>query len=196
MCNGGIVFPSPTSCLLETARLSKALRIAHLASRYMAISSLFGITATVWEDGFVYILFYSPSNLKIFFFLFFRENQEKMIYFLLLDRKERYPSHEDEDLPPRNEIGTKDVISVTMNPSQLILLCPFFFSYPQTWNSVHHWWESVAKGGQICFVIKLKGFIFQDISITAQKHLCWSWARSLKKFNADPQAASLQLDEV
>lgn len=36
-----------------------------------------------------------------------RENQEKMIYFLLLDRKERYPSHEDEDLPPRNEIGTK-----------------------------------------------------------------------------------------
>lgn len=36
-----------------------------------------------------------------------RENQEKMIYFLLLDRKERYPSHEDEDLPPRNEIGIK-----------------------------------------------------------------------------------------
>lgn len=35
-----------------------------------------------------------------------RENQEKMIYFLLLDRKERYPSQEDEDLPPRNEIGT------------------------------------------------------------------------------------------
>nr|XP_021532706.1 serine/threonine-protein kinase BRSK2 [Aotus nancymaae] len=33
-----------------------------------------------------------------------RENQEKMIYFLLLDRKERYPSQEDEDLPPRNEI--------------------------------------------------------------------------------------------
>ncbi|XP_069480075.1 serine/threonine-protein kinase BRSK2 isoform X3 [Ambystoma mexicanum] len=32
------------------------------------------------------------------------DNQEKMIYFLLLDRKERYPSHEDEDLPPRNEI--------------------------------------------------------------------------------------------
>ncbi|XP_039696316.1 serine/threonine-protein kinase BRSK2 [Pteropus medius] len=32
------------------------------------------------------------------------QNQEKMIYFLLLDRKERYPSHEDEDLPPRNEI--------------------------------------------------------------------------------------------
>ncbi|XP_072905717.1 serine/threonine-protein kinase BRSK2 isoform X6 [Hemitrygon akajei] len=32
------------------------------------------------------------------------ENQEKMIYFLLLDRKERYPSHEDEDLPPQNDI--------------------------------------------------------------------------------------------
>ncbi|XP_048463278.1 LOW QUALITY PROTEIN: serine/threonine-protein kinase BRSK2-like [Rhincodon typus] len=31
------------------------------------------------------------------------ENQEKMIYFLLLDRKERYPSHEDEDLPPQND---------------------------------------------------------------------------------------------
>uniref|UniRef100_A0A8C5PER3 Protein kinase domain-containing protein n=1 Tax=Leptobrachium leishanense TaxID=445787 RepID=A0A8C5PER3_9ANUR len=33
------------------------------------------------------------------------ENQEKMIYYLLLDRKERYPSCEDEDLPPRNDIG-------------------------------------------------------------------------------------------
>lgn len=38
--------------------------------------------------------------------LFPRENQEKMIYYLLLDRKERYPSCEDEDLPPRNDIGT------------------------------------------------------------------------------------------
>lgn len=38
-----------------------------------------------------------------------RENQEKMIYFLLLDRKERYPSHEDEDLPPRNEIGMRSL---------------------------------------------------------------------------------------
>lgn len=34
-----------------------------------------------------------------------RENQEKMIYYLLLDRKERYPSYEDEDLPPRNDVG-------------------------------------------------------------------------------------------
>ncbi|KAG5832045.1 hypothetical protein ANANG_G00286930 [Anguilla anguilla] len=33
------------------------------------------------------------------------ENQEKMIYYLLLDRKERYPSCEDEDLPPRNDIA-------------------------------------------------------------------------------------------
>ncbi|XP_040834007.1 serine/threonine-protein kinase BRSK1 isoform X1 [Ochotona curzoniae] len=32
------------------------------------------------------------------------ENQEKMIYYLLLDRKERYPSCEDQDLPPRNDI--------------------------------------------------------------------------------------------
>ncbi|XP_041967249.1 LOW QUALITY PROTEIN: serine/threonine-protein kinase BRSK2 [Alosa sapidissima] len=32
------------------------------------------------------------------------DNQEKMIYYLLLDRKERYPSHEDQNLPPRNEI--------------------------------------------------------------------------------------------
>lgn len=38
-------------------------------------------------------------------FDFFRDNQEKMIYFLLLDRKERYPSHEDQNLPPRNDIG-------------------------------------------------------------------------------------------
>lgn len=35
------------------------------------------------------------------------DNQEKMIYFLLLDRKERYPSHEDQNLPPRNEIGNE-----------------------------------------------------------------------------------------
>ncbi|CAL8359954.1 unnamed protein product [Lota lota] len=32
------------------------------------------------------------------------DNQEKMIYFLLLDRKERYPSQEDQNLPPRNDI--------------------------------------------------------------------------------------------
>uniref|UniRef100_A0A8C5DAS2 Serine/threonine-protein kinase BRSK2-like n=1 Tax=Gouania willdenowi TaxID=441366 RepID=A0A8C5DAS2_GOUWI len=32
------------------------------------------------------------------------DNQEKMIYFLLLDRKERYPSQEDQNLPPRKEI--------------------------------------------------------------------------------------------
>lgn len=50
-----------------------------------------------------------------------------MIYFLLLDRKERYPSHEDEDLPPRNEIGTPDMISVTVNPSQLIPFHLIFF---------------------------------------------------------------------
>lgn len=30
-----------------------------------------------------------------------------MIYFLLLDRKERYPSQEDQNLPPRNEIGER-----------------------------------------------------------------------------------------
>uniref|UniRef100_A0A8C1WWJ0 Si:dkey-16p21.7 n=1 Tax=Cyprinus carpio TaxID=7962 RepID=A0A8C1WWJ0_CYPCA len=32
------------------------------------------------------------------------ENQEKLIYYLLLDRKERYPSYEDEHLPPRNDV--------------------------------------------------------------------------------------------
>lgn len=36
-----------------------------------------------------------------------RDNQEKMIYYLLLDRKERYPSCEDEDLPPRNDLGKR-----------------------------------------------------------------------------------------
>ncbi|XP_015255126.1 PREDICTED: serine/threonine-protein kinase BRSK2-like isoform X4 [Cyprinodon variegatus] len=36
------------------------------------------------------------------------ENQEKMIYYLLLDRKERYPSYEDEDLPPRNDLVVQD----------------------------------------------------------------------------------------
>eukprot|EP00069_Balaena_mysticetus_P003480 bmy_16787T0 len=38
------------------------------------------------------------------------ENQEKMIYYLLLDRKERYPSCEDQDLPPRNDVDP--VVSV------------------------------------------------------------------------------------
>lgn len=41
----------------------------------------------------------------LFFSVCLRENQEKMIYYLLLDRKERYPSYEDEDLPPRNDVG-------------------------------------------------------------------------------------------
>lgn len=50
-----------------------------------------------------------------------------MIYFLLLDRKERYPSHEDEDLPPRNEIGTADMTSVTINLSELVPLHFFVF---------------------------------------------------------------------
>ncbi|KAM4535018.1 serine/threonine-protein kinase BRSK2 isoform 3-T3 [Fundulus diaphanus] len=36
------------------------------------------------------------------------DNQEKMIYYLLLDRKERYPSCEDEDLPPRNDLGKRN----------------------------------------------------------------------------------------
>ncbi|XP_034749528.1 serine/threonine-protein kinase BRSK2-like isoform X5 [Etheostoma cragini] len=36
------------------------------------------------------------------------ENQEKMIYYLLFDRKERYPSCEDEDLPPRNDLDLQD----------------------------------------------------------------------------------------
>lgn len=35
-----------------------------------------------------------------------------MIYYLLLDRKERYPSCEDEDLPPRNDLG-EDAGSIT-----------------------------------------------------------------------------------
>lgn len=54
---------------------------------------------------------FSPENYLMFniFIIylapFLRDNQEKMIYYLLLDRKERYPSYEDEDLPPRNEIG-------------------------------------------------------------------------------------------
>lgn len=44
-------------------------------------------------------------SLSCCLFVCLRENQEKMIYYLLLDRKERYPSYEDEDLPPRNDVG-------------------------------------------------------------------------------------------
>lgn len=35
-----------------------------------------------------------------------------MIYYLLLDRKERYPSCEDQDLPPRNDVGEKAGLGV------------------------------------------------------------------------------------
>lgn len=35
-----------------------------------------------------------------------------MIYYLLLDRKERYPSCEDQDLPPRNDVGKKAGLGV------------------------------------------------------------------------------------
>lgn len=45
------------------------------------------------------------AQLTVIYLCLYRDNQEKMIYFLLLDRKERYPSHEDQNLPPRNEIG-------------------------------------------------------------------------------------------
>lgn len=45
------------------------------------------------------------AQLTVISLCLYRDNQEKMIYFLLLDRKERYPSHEDQNLPPRNEIG-------------------------------------------------------------------------------------------
>lgn len=53
------------------------------------------------NSGFTLI----PKNWKTVPLSHSRENQEKMIYYLLLDRKERYPSYEDEDLPPRNDIG-------------------------------------------------------------------------------------------
>lgn len=44
-----------------------------------------------------------------------------MIYFLLLDRKERYPSQEDQNLPPRNEIGEPWFIkSVTLENDILL----------------------------------------------------------------------------
>lgn len=49
------------------------------------------------------------TNLNVFHVR--SDNQEKMIYFLLLDRKERYPSHEDQNLPPRNESGTRPASS-------------------------------------------------------------------------------------
>uniref|UniRef100_A0A3B4G7N8 BR serine/threonine kinase 1 n=1 Tax=Pundamilia nyererei TaxID=303518 RepID=A0A3B4G7N8_9CICH len=42
------------------------------------------------------------------------ENQEKMIYYLLLDRKERYPSYEDEDLPPRNDVPPRKRVDSPM----------------------------------------------------------------------------------
>lgn len=53
---------------------------------------------------FIFILT-SLISLYCLLLICLRENQEKMIYYLLLDRKERYPSYEDEDLPPRNDVG-------------------------------------------------------------------------------------------
>lgn len=117
--NMRILLPFLTSCLLETEKVSKALWVVYLAVMYMTTSNSLRITVTVYlmRKFYVHADFFFFPNVKIFFsFFFFRENQEKMIYFLLLDRKERYPSHEDEDLPPRNEIGTADMTLVTMNP--------------------------------------------------------------------------------
>lgn len=114
---------------MEIARVSKALWVEYLAVMYMTTSNLFRITVTVrlMRRFYVHVdLFFFPNIKILFSSFFFRENQEKMIYFLLLDRKERYPSHEDEDLPPRNEIGTADMTSVTMNPSELVPLHLFF----------------------------------------------------------------------
>lgn len=59
-----------------------------------------------WIVSTVYSMSVQHANCLFFPFSFCcRENQEKMIYYLLLDRKERYPSYEDEDLPPRNDVG-------------------------------------------------------------------------------------------
>lgn len=56
----------------------------------------------------------SPACTRLSSLSLSSENQEKMIYFLLLDRKERYPSHEDQNLPPRNEIGRPVQLIKTM----------------------------------------------------------------------------------
>lgn len=58
-----------------------------------------------------------------------RDNQEKMIYFLLLDRKERYPSHEDQNLPPRNEIGRPAQLrqNIAERAAPQLLVVPFNF---------------------------------------------------------------------
>ena len=53
----------------------------------------------------LYLFFITPEVSVVFLLSLRSDNQEKMIYFLLLDRKERYPSQEDQNLPPRNEIG-------------------------------------------------------------------------------------------
>lgn len=61
-----------------------------------------------------------PLSLSPYFPHYFpspSENQEKMIYFLLLDRKERFPSHEDQNLPPRNEIGKEHRLGLSLPKS-------------------------------------------------------------------------------
>lgn len=71
----GIIFPVLTSCLLETAKFSKALWVMYLAGRYMTIFSLLRITVAVRLVRRVYLHvdgFFS-SNLKVFFlYLFFQ----------------------------------------------------------------------------------------------------------------------------
>lgn len=74
------------SCRLSSKYLQWPMSLIVMSVKLKLPVSLFSIHLSYWIN-------------------FCRENQEKMIYYLLLDRKERYPSCEDEDLPPRNDIG-------------------------------------------------------------------------------------------
>lgn len=75
----GIVFPVLTSCLLETARFSKALWVMYLAGRYMTIFSLLRITVAVhlMRKVYLHVDGFFSSNLKVLFLFFFSEKTKR-----------------------------------------------------------------------------------------------------------------------
>ncbi len=68
---------------------------------------------------------------KIFFF-FNRHNTEKVIYFLLLDRKLRQPTHDDpEDTKQRSRSGSRKNIKIFFIKKKQLFLLYFLADMPQ-----------------------------------------------------------------
>ena len=67
------------------------------------------ITRYCTADFFVFILFKENAETRYSLYFLFRHNTEKVIYFLLLDRKLRNPSLEDEEEIKNKSDSGKDI---------------------------------------------------------------------------------------